>query len=45
MLDSVYNWFCQDNGGLNYCLMCFNRHYDLKDNIIALIVAVGKFNL
>ena len=40
-----WEWFISENGGLNACLNCMNRHYDLEESVIETIMEYAKVNM
>jgi hypothetical protein len=45
LLAPAYEWFCRDHGGLYASIMCLRRHINIRENVVAYIVQIGRYNL
>lgn len=45
LLPTGYEWFCSENGGLNYCILGINRHLNSKEVFVSFMLQISRYNI
>ena len=45
LLQHAWEWFSSEVGGLNCCILCLKRHYEISDAIISVLIQYARYNM
>ena len=45
LLQHAWEWFSSEVGGLNSCILCLKRHYELSDAIVSVLTKYAKYHM
>lgn len=45
LLGDAYEWLIEPDGGLDSVLYCYDKHQDVTDSLISILISFGIYNL